>query len=99
MDANRISHLQSEDNLKAVAFKQGPIIPSFEPFPVALQRIREADPFPAIDNKPDNIGTLKLRMASGEFVGLLTGRAAWNRSLVGFKLWLLLPVVTLACRT
>ena len=73
VDAGQFSHLYSEDDLKAVTFYQRPIIPPFKASPVAFQCIGETDPFLAVDNKLDNIGTLELRVAPGEFVGHLTG--------------------------
>ena len=76
MDADRISHLYSDHNLKAVTVKQGPIVPSIKPFPVAFQRIGETNPFLVIDNELDDLGLLKLCVASSEFVDLLTGRVA-----------------------
>lgn len=97
MDADRISHLQSEEDLKAaVTPKQGSIIPSFKPSPVAFQHIGETDPLFAVDDKPDNPGILKHCAASGNLVGLLTGQATWNLLLAGLSS--LLSVVTLVCR-
>jgi len=95
MYADRVSHVQSNDNLCPVTFKQGPIVSTFKPFPVARRRIGEADPFLAIDNEPDEVGARELCMVLGGFVSLLMDQGAWRWPLVG--LWSFRLVATLIC--
>ena len=70
------SHIYPDDNLKAVTFKQGPIVPALKACPVALRRVREADPPLATDNELNDVKTRKLYVVLGGFIGHLRDRAA-----------------------
>ena len=71
--------------MKAVAFEQAPIVPTFEAYPVAFLRVGETDPLLPIDGELDDVRARKLWVASDGFVGLLGDWVAWGLSLVSLR--------------
>jgi len=90
------THMKPDQDLASSPFKQRPVAPTLEASPVAFQCIRKTNSFSTVDDEADDVGTRKLCLVSGGFVGVLKGQLECWLSVTGLR-WLLY-LVTLIYR-
>ena len=75
--------MQPDHDLDTIIPEQCPLVTIFEPQPILLQFIREADPPPTIDGKSDVLRASEVSLSSGLSVRLFRDQLARNETVVG----------------